>query len=642
MSQFLDRLKKGEMGGGIPYDWRDDFSADIAAGGLNNTYTSDGKAQRTATDTESKMLQTGGKLTWTGGKATAAWGDPALLFPSVARAAGVLYTGRVTPQASKDFMIGLGSANSGLPNGSTGGNFFYTSASGLYDWGCTSAGRYVPQPALFDFAIALRATGAYCFYRVSNGLWKPFWFDFYGNSDPLYPRILNKNGTTILVDTFRKETQKWLPVPDASDGFTTAFGTTNGLGHGISSGLGAGGSGLTWTQQAGTWGISSGAANCSALAGGLGIATVPCSSEDVVIRLTLTRSAGAAGAVARYTDADNYIYAYHDGTNVAVIQRIAGVESNVIAPNAVTYGAGTQILLHLDGATAQLYYGPNPGNASAGGTTALLTGKNHGLWTNNTAPLLDNFSVFPMGKEGQYNALNRFFSGLNRGGGVAFTFDDADETVYSVAYSYMHPKGLKFTAYLVSDFVDKDANHLTHQQVQEMDAGGCVMGNHGKTHTDFTTLTQAQAAAEMTNCYNALVGWGCNANNAKMVGYPFAGYNATVAAAMTDAGMLAGRTGVNNSVIIPVTDLFNLPGKPNGNGILSTTPQDTIKEWITAARADNRICILILHNPGGVWPLGGAPSDDVSVANFQALIDWCVAEGIPLYGMDDIYALRAP
>lgn len=61
------------------------------------------------------------------------------------------------------------------------------------------------------------------------------------------------NGVRIPFDLF-------LPSPICSDGFGSAFGTTDGLGHseGIAGGIGSGGGGVAWTGS--TWSVSGGKA----------------------------------------------------------------------------------------------------------------------------------------------------------------------------------------------------------------------------------------------------------------------------------------------------------------------------------------------------------------------------------------------
>ena len=67
---------------------RDEFTTPLAAGSVHNTTSEPSGHTRTVTDTENKISIADGKLTFSGGKASPAWGDPAIWYPSVARAAG--------------------------------------------------------------------------------------------------------------------------------------------------------------------------------------------------------------------------------------------------------------------------------------------------------------------------------------------------------------------------------------------------------------------------------------------------------------------------------------------------------------------------------------------------------------------------
>lgn len=193
-------------------------------------------------------------------------------------------------------------------------------------------------------------------------------------------------------------------VPLASDSFNRsngALGTTDGAGHAEANG----GSGLAWTSQLGTWAISSNLATSSALdVSGIGIATVPCGTANVIAQATLTRAGNEVGVSMRYVDANNYLLAQHDGTNCQLVERVGGINTTRITA-AAALGAGA-IVCVLDGANARLYL-----DSVLIGTYAALvntTATAHGMFTTNTGNSLDDFVVWPRGNEGQYSILNRW------------------------------------------------------------------------------------------------------------------------------------------------------------------------------------------------------------------------------------------
>jgi hypothetical protein len=228
----------------------------------------------------------------------------------------------------------------------------------------------------------------------------------------LRPSLQTRGTAAVMTsDYIRVPTPAYLPVPLASDGFVSTFGTTDGAGHAETSGVGSGGSGLTWTQQVGTWTVSSNRASASALSGSIAIATVPTGKADVLADVKVTRSAGQGGLVLRYTDANNYLYANHDGTNAFIKQVLAGVTTTLITA-AATYSANAVIRVDLSGVTARLYYN----NAFIGSTASInaaLTATAHGLYvTDVTANLtVDDFVAYSKGTGGEYATLDTIGQG---------------------------------------------------------------------------------------------------------------------------------------------------------------------------------------------------------------------------------------
>lgn len=98
---------------GPNYIFRDEFSDTRAAGEINNTKTTDGRATRTVVDTEDKLTISGGKLVCAGGKASPAYGNPGLWYGEYAKAIGLALIGKLTPvNASGVLRLGFDSDQS--------------------------------------------------------------------------------------------------------------------------------------------------------------------------------------------------------------------------------------------------------------------------------------------------------------------------------------------------------------------------------------------------------------------------------------------------------------------------------------------------------------------------------------------------
>lgn len=390
---------------GISYVIRDEFLTALAAGAISGTAATPGPGTRTTVaDTNSKMSIANEKLALAVGGS--AGGNPGLWYGSAAltRTPGLIFKWGGVNIAAVGGLIGL---DANAASTSTEG-FRFTSGSTIKSQGDSNVTVDAFSTATaYDLAIALRAAGLHMF--VKGGAftyWTLIWPTPTG-SGTVFPSIQAFDATSdFVVDYFRHSDTLWLPSPIASDSFASAFGTTDGLGHAETTGLGVGGAGLTWTSQLGTWTISTAKAAAATLSGGLAVATVPCGTKDVTAEAKATRSAGNAGIVVRWADSSNYIRAYHDGTNAKLDQVVATVVTNKITAVA-THSAGAVLRVQIEGTSARLFYN----NALIGSSSSIdssLTAMLHGLYTTDTSNTLDDFCVFARGTGGEYSILDRY------------------------------------------------------------------------------------------------------------------------------------------------------------------------------------------------------------------------------------------
>lgn len=177
----------------------------------------------------------------------------------------------------------------------------------------------------------------------------------------------------------------------ASDGFSGAFGTTDGTGSNV-----PGGGGLTWTASLGTWSTSGGVASVTAVTGGVAVATVDVSRANVIVAAWLYRSGNTAGIVCRYVDANNHIQARHTGTNVQFVKVIAGTPTTLI-DTAVTYVAGAEMQIACNGTSFRVFYnGTAVSTEQTIADAAVASATKHGLRSTDTSNTFDNFTVFAL------------------------------------------------------------------------------------------------------------------------------------------------------------------------------------------------------------------------------------------------------
>ena len=385
------------------------FSTALAAGSVNGTAAEPGPGTRTVVDTESKLSIADGDLFFNGGKATPAFNDPLLHFGTTARALGKMICCQFSREtlAGENLIIGYGAAITGTPSDAVayiaGGVLYARQSSNTWLTALANNTDY-------QMAIVLRATGAW--YFVKGGAFTSWTLLIPGmnsNAATLY-RQVNSNKSISRIRSFAMPDDVFVPTPLASDSFNRSngsLGSTDGAGHQEANS----GSGKAWADSIGTWAINSNTAKASALAGGAAIATIDAGAADVIIEsLMATRSGGNLGVVARYVDANNYVVAYHDGTNIKLDKVVSGVVTNV-ATVVIAFTANRVLRLICDGTKFAMHY---PNDASIGSTeytisdAALQTGTRCGLYTTDAGNTFDTAVAWAR-KGDAYAALNRYF-----------------------------------------------------------------------------------------------------------------------------------------------------------------------------------------------------------------------------------------
>lgn len=219
--------------------------------------------------------------------------------------------------------------------------------------------------------------------------------------------------------------------------------------------------------------------------------------------------------------------------------------------------------------------------------------------------------------------------------GLLIDFDDQYSSIWE-PYQYMLARGLMGTVYVCTDNVDNGANYLTHENLVTMEGTGWIMGNHTRDHTVLTTLNQADQEAEMDDARDALIGWGLNATNATYLAYPSGGWDANTWLAMAAQGMITGRTASQ--------------GTPRCDDPPVTYPNYLSIHWTAAAaatvsQAQAAINTCRTHGKWGrimfhAFVASGPGGNQWTYAQFYELIDWIVAQGIPVKTIADYYAAR--
>lgn len=392
------------------YLFYDDFRTALSAGAINGTSAEPTGGVRTVVDTLSKLTISGAKLKFaTGGGAA---NDPGLWLAGVSSTPGLACKASIFYSA-QGLEAGFDSGQSGAISE---GIRFSTSTLSIRNNGNArnvGFGTLLGTNQTIEVITILRASGAYTFAKGNLMLGWTLVGRTLGFSSATVYAAIGATGTTSVgeAEYLRGFRLNWLPSPIISDGFGSSFGTSDGLGHaeGITGGIGSGGSGVSWTTVAGTWGITSGKAKPTALTGGIALAVAESGVTNQVTFTKVSRSTGSAGPVVRYLDANNYVYAIHNGTNAQMIKRVAGVETTLVDV-AATYSADANLQLSCDGNLFVMMYN----EIIAGSTTTIIdanlqTGTKVGIISTDTANTVNDYVCFDKGNNtSRYSLLNSF------------------------------------------------------------------------------------------------------------------------------------------------------------------------------------------------------------------------------------------
>lgn len=208
------------------------------------------------------------------------------------------------------------------------------------------------------------------------------------------------------------------------------------------------------------------------------------------------------------------------------------------------------------------------------------------------------------------------------------TFDDAWDSVYDQVYPYMQAKGLKGTIYVIKNFTGT-AGYMTLPKLQEVYGKGWALGNHTADHLQLATLTLAQQEEQLRQTMEWLNMQGFK-RASRHVAYPGGSNNSDTQMAMRNTGMLTGRTTKYRLQLPNPNENYLLFGKGMGLGIVTL---DQAKNYVDTAINSESTIIFYFHRL--VDSL--VDSNDWSIADFKALVDYISASKIDVVTIDEWY-----
>ena len=220
-------------------------------------------------------------------------------------------------------------------------------------------------------------------------------------------------------------------------------------------------------------------------------------------------------------------------------------------------------------------------------------------------------------------------------GMMTLDFDDTLSSQFTVARPILNAAALKASFYAITD-PDQGIGsngYMTWANVATLKADGHEIGSHTQTHPDLTTLTLAQAQAEIVGSKNDLVAHGITPTTFV---YPFGAYNASIQQLVRDAGFVSARS-VNDGFNYPNSSKFALLDKH----VVSTTTLADVQGWINQAITDKTWLMLELHEQTTT------PGPDTGIyyntpTMLQNIVNTIVASGISVVTQAQGTALMNP
>lgn len=227
-------------------------------------------------------------------------------------------------------------------------------------------------------------------------------------------------------------------------------------------------------------------------------------------------------------------------------------------------------------------------------------------------------------------------------GQVLIVFDDGNVAQYDTAFQYMQTKGILGTAYVNGATIGQSgASTMTLAELQQMDAAGWAIANHGYQHQSFNGLSDSDIASQIQQNINFLTSNGLSGRGAYDLSYPGGFYGSTQAdvdriwAIMENLGIQTGRTINGDPTALSSMYMYQVPGYV----VQNTDPVATIEAMIDQAKTGSTV-VLLFHN---IVPTAANqnPNDyDYVSSDFQSIIDYISTNLITTETIDQLYTQK--
>lgn len=235
---------------------------------------------------------------------------------------------------------------------------------------------------------------------------------------------------------------------------------------------------------------------------------------------------------------------------------------------------------------------------------------------------------------------------------VSLTFDDGWKSIHNNGLSYLQKYGFSSTQYLNSTpILDNAEGYMNFGDLKDFYAAGHELAWHTQNHTDLTTLTVTQMAAELTIPDSFIAGLNAAGTpvtvpNFKNFASPYGAYNAATtsqtAPVSSDAGQVVAEimksyashrstdTGYNTKANFDVSNI-------KVQNMLNTTTEAEVRTWLAEAAANNAWLVLVYHEISDA-PVDPDPTYSTGTVNFDAQLNAIKQSNLPVVTVETALA----
>jgi peptidoglycan/xylan/chitin deacetylase (PgdA/CDA1 family) len=194
---------------------------------------------------------------------------------------------------------------------------------------------------------------------------------------------------------------------------------------------------------------------------------------------------------------------------------------------------------------------------------------------------------------------------------VSLDFDDGWESAYQKATPILDAAGYKGTYFIITSAVG-EGNYMSWDDIQNLEGSGNEIGDHTRTHPDFSEIGDNKAKQEIDEGYSDLQDEGITPDS---FAYPYGHYDTDTADDVESEGMSNARTSGSG---FKLNDSNSNPYALWGQSLTIDTTWDEVKSNIDEAIKEGKWYIIVIHR------VDEAENDQYSVSHelVQQIVDY--------------------